>query len=386
LNTNIFNESFIKNFFLNNFSKKYLYKNEIIKNVSKIMSIDILNEILSIRSNWHNKNFIMMLDRKPINYSEYSSLFLEVAGNSLRPDLEKVQNWVSKGSSIILNDIDSVNNGIKSIANELQTLTSGRCQGNLYFSMQSHQAFGPHCDEHDVFALHFAGEKNWNIYENIEKNPINHPIFKHSAEERIKKAGKLIDQVTLKPGDFLYLPRGQYHDALATESGSIHISFGVSYFKPIDLMSILWDKFIINDYMRQDIDKNATKEDLRNHLKKISLELAKIINTDENTKIFFDNKKKWPYKFKDYNLNNIISEGRQYKVSKLIKIERNGEQAFLTNGNNKILIPKEYIEVTSFILKKDFVTDHLINSNFKHLSKTIIIDCLKKLNDMKVIS
>ena len=68
MNTNIFNESFIKNFFLNNFSKKYLYKNEIIKNVSKIMSIDILNEILSIRSNWHNKNFIMMLDRKPINY------------------------------------------------------------------------------------------------------------------------------------------------------------------------------------------------------------------------------------------------------------------------------------------------------------------------------
>lgn len=386
MNTNIFDETFNKDFFLNNFGKKYLYKKDIIRNHSKIMSLDILNEILSIRTNWNNKNFIMMLDRKPINYSEYSSLFLETAGKFLRPDVDKVQNWISRGSSIVLNEIDSMNTGLMSVANELQNLTGGRCQGNLYFSMQSHQAFGPHCDEHDVFAIHFEGEKIWNIYENIELNPINHPNFKYSPEERIKKAGKLIDQVTLRPGDLLYLPRGQYHDALASMSGAIDVAFGLTYLKPIDIISVLWDKLINSDYMRQDIDRKSTKQDLKNHLKTIALELEKVICTDENTEIFFNNIEKWPYKFKDYSLNNIISEGRKYKVSKLVKIEKNGEQAFLTNGNNKVLIPKEYIEVTNFILKQDFVTDHLINSNFKHLSKTIIIDCLKKLNDMKVIS
>ena len=386
MNTNIFDETFNKDFFLNNFGKKYLYKKDIIRNHSKIMSLDILNEILSIRTNWNNKNFIMMLDRKPINYSEYSSLFLETAGKFLRPDVDKVQNWISRGSSIVLNEIDSMNTGLMSVANELQSLTGGRCQGNLYFSMQSHQAFGPHCDEHDVFAIHFEGEKIWNIYENIELNPINHPNFKYSPEERIKKAGKLIDQVTLRPGDLLYLPRGQYHDALASMSGAIHVAFGLTYLKPIDIISVLWDKLINSDYMRQDIDKKSTKQDLKNHLKTIALELEKVICTDENTEIFFNNIEKWPYKIKDYSLNNIISEGRKYKVSKLVKIEKNGEQAFLTNGNNKVLIPKEYLEVTNFILKQDFVTDHLINFNFKHLSKTIIIDCLKKLNDMKVIS
>ena len=30
-----------------------------------------------------------------------------------------------------------------------------------------------------------------------------------------KKDGKIIDQVILKPGYLLYLPRGQYNDALA---------------------------------------------------------------------------------------------------------------------------------------------------------------------------
>ena len=36
--------------------------------------------------------------------------------------------------------------------------------------MQSHQAFAPHFDTHDVFALHCQGEKMWNIYENFEND------------------------------------------------------------------------------------------------------------------------------------------------------------------------------------------------------------------------
>jgi len=55
----------------------------------------------------------------------------------------------------------------------------------------------------------------------------------------------MIDQITLKPGDLLYSPRGQYHDALASKSSSIHLAFGLSYFKPIDLMAIMWKKLFL---------------------------------------------------------------------------------------------------------------------------------------------
>ena len=90
----------------------------------------------------------------------------------------------------------------------------------------------------------------------------------------------MIDQITLKPGDLLYSPRGQYHDALASKSGSIHLAFGLSYFKPIDIMAIMWEKFILNDFMRKDINKNSTKENLKNNLKTLSKKLEKIINAD----------------------------------------------------------------------------------------------------------
>ena len=385
MNKNIFNEDFAKDFFSNNFGKKYLYKKQAISNTLELMSLDILNQILTIRSNWNNKNFKMMLDKKPINYSEYSSLFVEPLGEVWRPDINKVQNWIAKGCSIILNDISGINSGLIKITNELQGLTNGRCQGNLYFSMESRKAFGPHCDDHDVFALHVDGEKVWNIYENTEKNPINHPIFKYSEDERVEKAGKLIDQITLKPGDLLYLPRGQYHDALASKSGSIHIAFGLTYFKPIDLLSLMWEKFVISDCMREDFDKNSTKKELKNHLKKLSIELAKIIDNDQTVEILSENIKKWPYHIQDYNLNNIVKEERKFKVLKSIKIEKKGLETFITNGKNAVLIPKEYEDITSYIFKQEYITYNLINAKFNNLSEQKIRDCIEKLNNMKVL-
>ena len=385
LNTNIFKEKLNKDFISNNFGKQYLYNKDFLQNTSSIMNLDILNEVLSMISNWNIHNFVMMLDKERIKYNEYSSLSLEASGQFMRPDPEKVQNWVSKGASIILNDIDKANSGLINISNQLQDITNGRCQGNLYFSMQSRQAFGPHCDVHDVFAIHFEGEKVWNIYENIENNPINHPLFKYSPEERIKKAGRMIDQITLKPGDLLYLPRGQYHDALASKSGSIHIAFGLTYFKPIDLMGVIWEKLILNDFMRTDFNKNSTKENLKNNLKTLSKELEKIIDNDQTKEILFDSIQKWPYKIKNYSLNHIVLEGRKYKVSKSIKIEKNGLQTYLTNGKDKVMIPKDYLDLTTYILKQEFITFNLVKSNFKNLPENILKEAIENLENMKVI-
>ena len=63
MNTNIFNEKLNKDFISNYFGKQYLYKKEMFANTSNIMSLDILNNILGISSNWNNKNFTMMLDK-----------------------------------------------------------------------------------------------------------------------------------------------------------------------------------------------------------------------------------------------------------------------------------------------------------------------------------
>ena len=381
----IFKEPLDNNFFSNNFGKKYIHKREFINNANSVVSLEILDDMLSKSNIWNNKNFKMMLDQKTLNFNDYSSLSIDITGSNNRPDVDKVQRLVSKGASIILNDIEKYNTKLLKISAELQKLTQGRCQGNLYFSMASHKAFGPHFDLHDVFAFHFEGEKVWNIYENIENSPINHPVFNISSEERINRAGKLVDQVTLKPGDLLYIPRGQYHDALASKNGAIHVAFGLTYFKPIDLMSSLWEKFILNDFMRHDIKLNPNKDDLRVILDKFSKEISDIITSEETLEILNTNIDNWPYKIKEYSIKSLVSEGIRYDVDKSVRFEKKDNKSFLISGKNSVEIPKQYCDLTQYILNREFVTDRLILTEFKNTSKEIITECIENLTNMKVL-
>ena len=379
-------DEFENNFYKNYFGKKYLHKKKLIKNFNDIVSLEILDDMLSKTNIWNKHNFLMMLNKKQISYNDYSSMSIDISGNTNRPNVNKVQKLVSKGASIILNDIEKYNSNLLKIADELQTLTNGRCQGNLYFSMASHQAFGPHFDLHDVFAIHFEGEKVWNIYENIEDAPINHPAFIISPEERVQRAGKLIDQVTLKPGDLLYIPRGQYHDALASENGAIHVAFGLTYFKPIDLMSSIWDKFILNKFMRKDINVNSSRDELKNVLSKFSKEVENIIDKDDTLDILENNIKNWSYPIKEYSIKDLVLEGIRYDVTKSVKFFKRDNQSFLKSANNEVLIPEQFDKLTEFILSKNYITEKILMNEFKNIPKDNILECIKNLKNMKVLS
>ena len=378
-------EKFGDSFFKNHFSKNYLYKPNFIENFENIMSLDILDEILSKTNIWNNHNFIMMLDKKKINFTDYSSPSLDTNGQNLRPDVNKVQNLVSRGASIILNDIQKHNLNLLKFVDELQKLTNGRCQGNLYFSMASHQAFGPHFDLHDVFAIHFEGEKVWNIYENTEKSPINHPVFKLSGDERRKRAGKIIEQVTLKPGDLLYIPRGQYHDALASKNGALHIAFGLTYFKSIDVMTNLWENFVLNEFMRTDININANKDQLQSMLKNLSNELNDIINSKEALDIITNAVNNWTYKMQGYSIKNIVSSGPTYLIDNSIKFETKENKPYLTSPKGSVQIPDKFKDLIAYIMQQEVVNVKSLKDEFKGISSDVIGECLDSLKKMSVI-
>jgi len=378
-------EKFGKKFFLEHFGLNYLYKPKFLDEFEEMMSLDILDSMLSKNNIWNNKNFIMMLDQKKLNYGDYSSISMETTGNNYRPDVNKVENLVARGASIILNEIEKHNKNLLKIADDLQNLTNGRCQGNLYFSMASHQAFGPHFDLHDVFAIHFEGEKVWNIYENIEKNPINHPVFKLSSEDRKKRAGNIIDQVTLRPGDLLYIPRGQYHDALASKNGAIHIAFGLSYFKPIDMMTTLWEKFIINDFMREDIGIRPSENEVKKSLLRLSNEISNVINSEEAINDVTKNIKQWPYQIKNFSLKSLLSEGPVYLVDKSVKFEKSKNKSFLKSPKALVEIPQKFETIIEFLMRQETISKNTIKNEFKNMSNDIIDECIENLKKMSVI-
>ncbi len=95
---------------------------------------------------------------------------------------------------------------------------------NIYCSFKGVQAFQTHYDLHDVFAFQAEGEKTWRVYEARADAPTT-PIPPGDEAEQwiIESRGKVLFEAHMKPGDMLYLPRGQYHDALTGSQASLHV-------------------------------------------------------------------------------------------------------------------------------------------------------------------
>ena len=367
-------------------SKKYIHLKNENQSLKDVMNLKNLNKMISMHNCWNQGNFSLVLDKNIIPFPKFSTEGNDLGFTNISPDPIKVENYIKKGASLVLNDLIYFSKEVQFLADDLQIITNGKCQANLYFSMQSHKAFAPHYDTHDVFALHCEGEKVWNIYENFEQDPINHPIFKNSLDERTQKSGRIIDKILLKPGDLLYLPRGQFHDALASKNGAIHIAFGITYMKPLDLFQYYWENYIVNEYFRSDIKELSSIDDVIKTHSKIGNEFNKIINNKdlyEHSLKFFQ---KWPYKLVGYDIEKIVSDGVQYQVSNKISISEEGSKLFLVNEKHKVPVPDQFLEIMKFTFNEKIISFKILKSNYPNLADETLDEFLTAMKNMKVFT
>ena len=127
---------------------------------------------------------------------------------------------------------------------------------------------------------------------------------------------------------------------------------------------------------------NSVFNQITPHMESIS----NIINDEKNINLASQCIKNWPYNSKNYSLKEIMSKGKSYTVLNSIKIEKNGNDIFLSNGKDKVLIPNKYIEISKFILDHELFFEEDILNNFKHLPKELILECITNLHKMKVIT
>ena len=93
----------------------------------------------------------------------------------------------------------------------------------------------------------------------------------------------------------------------------------------------------------------------------------------------------WPYTLNKYDLRQIMSKGKIYKVEKTIKTKKIANETFLTNGKDQVLIPNQYVEIINYVLKHEFINERDILNSFKSLSKDFVLECINNLLNMKVL-
>ena len=143
---------------------------------------------------------------------------------------EKMMRLFNNGATIVIQGGQRYFTGVKALAKNLSDIFASPIQANLYITPDKSIGFNPHWDTHDVFVLQIEGSKTWHLYDFEVKLPTKSQPFKGQP----LKAEKT-QTLQLKAGDFLYVPRGYVHDAIADDGVSAHITIGV--------LAFTWERF-----------------------------------------------------------------------------------------------------------------------------------------------
>lgn len=378
-----------QDFFADYHGKKFLHIEGGARKFENVMSWEILTGILNQTAIWSSQSLMLVLDNDVVAESAYCEPVTNRDGvEIMQPDAGKVMALLRRGASIVANDIDSLSPVMASVAATLENRLAGKVQANLYCSWRERQAFGSHFDTHDVFAVHVAGEKLWNIYETRMDDPIAHPKFKSFGQEwHDRNRGEIAAQVLMRPGDLLYIPRGQYHDAMATSDGTIHIAFGITHVIGLDVLEMVKATVVDDPTFRRNMPRPEQGEAaVSAWLAGLGDSIGELLRSPEAVSGMVDFQRKFRYPRGGIRLP-VHAAGRRYRLTAkgLSVIQKDG-QWLLSGKKGSVAIPEGQESVVSWIVDRPAFTEGELTETFPDMDKAYLQEILQALAGMKVVS
>ncbi len=380
-----------KNFFENFYDKKFLHIKATDSNkFLNIFNWDSFSRILNMTSIWTSSSLQLVLDKNKIEAEDYCYPGIDRDGNEVfQPQPNKIIEYLNKGATLIANEVDTLDFNVGSIANILEQKFSSKTQCNIYFSKQGRQGFDVHFDVHEVFAINLIGEKVWNIYEGRLDNPINSEAYISLDKEYAKNnCGKIIEKVLMKPGDILYIPRGQFHEALASSDRSMHLSFSVTHLIGHDILSILFNEAMNNSFFRSNFPMSFEgKEEMEKWLKIFNKDLSSIINSSKFFDIISQQVNNYKLTRGNYDFPNDISINlkQKFSIKNNVILKNIGGKSILEIDKKGITIPDKYIQTVKELISLESFTIEDAQSKSENLNLENLIKLIEDLSNMNLI-
>lgn len=323
----------------------------------EVMNWDVLNRLLGMTTIWSTQSLVLVMDKELIPPAAYASPAAgRDGGTVLRPDPVRVAQLLARGATLVLNDIDQLTPALSSFARSMEQALGGKVQGNLYLSSKRKQGFRAHFDFHDVFAAHVLGEKTWAVFQGVAEQPVKSPMFEGWPQERHEQLkGELWREVTLKPGDLLYLPRGQYHYALADDGPCAHIAWGVTYPIGMDAVSYAFERMLGEVAGRANLprDRAALRARLAEIGALVAAKLAEPQAVDDLLR--FGAQFRWPRE--TYDLPGLIERAEEtFRVRRagLRLVSQGGRHGLVREGTRQAVeVPAAMQPQVAWVLERD---------------------------------
>lgn len=238
------------------------------------------NEALDLVPFWNEDTLKLSYNNRPALRENYCNVSDLAAGAKAPADPRKVKALLGFGASLVANKINQVCPEVAVVTHMLQREFAASSGANAYCSFKHVQAFGTHYDLHDVFAFQAEGEKLWHVYETRADNPVA-PLPPGIDAEKwlVESRGKLLFEVPMQPGDILYLPRGQYHDAITGAAASLHITYYVKPANGLSLFKLLETAATTDSEFRAFLPDASDGAALKEHLARLSGRLDGLMNS-----------------------------------------------------------------------------------------------------------
>lgn len=215
--------------------------------------------------------------------------------NSITTSIETARELFKQGRGLIFNDADTESDVLKKWVDELITelgLSSHTYGRSLIYAIPAGKVTDPHFDQNINFVLQIQGTKTWWVSPNqhVENPMTRHTIGTALDPELASYADKMPDsfpsdasEFTLKPGSFLFVPRGAWHTTKASNEDTLSISFTLTAPTWIDLLTgAMRARLIQSSHWRETANFVNDKEFYHEAIDKFDLLLEMLANDVPN--------------------------------------------------------------------------------------------------------
>jgi ribosomal protein L16 Arg81 hydroxylase len=220
--------------------------------VLPLRTIDWLvsNEIVP-RHSW--KMLINAQPLAPVMYRDQGDETLKIGA---------ARSLFAQGASFVIYRIDRYAPDVAALADAIGRRLGLPVTVNCYVSSGSGRALMTHYDTHDVLVLHTHGAKQWRTYGSPRPLPVSHTDKKNNIHPAPRDP---LWQDALVPGSFLYLPRGEIHDAVPMTTPSVHLTFALSAPTGLDFLAWLAKRGEDDVVRRADVTRLLGREAFEAH-------------------------------------------------------------------------------------------------------------------------
>lgn len=191
-------------------------------------------------------------------------------GTIPRVNVPRLYELLRQGATLVVDAVEETHPPLRELARNLSSIFGQSVQINLYASWSSIGGFGLHWDDHDVMIVQLDGSKSWKVYGQTRASP----MYRDVSFDEQRPTGPPIWDGIVEAGDFLYIPRGNWHDVLGVGEPTLHLTIGSTNPTGVDLFGWIADELRSHDAFRKDLPIFASEEKKKEH----SSHLAHLFN------------------------------------------------------------------------------------------------------------